>query len=441
MPLKLFFTSITSTLFSIDYANYKLWGEFTVKVCGIIVEYNPLHNGHIYHINKSRELTNCDVLIAVLSGNFNQRGIPSIVDKYNKTQMALDSGVDLIFELPSLYSVSSAEFFAFGAISLLNSLSVVDSICFGSEHGDVDILMEISKTLAKEPEDFKKILKENLQNGTLYPTARSQALLYYLQKKNHNIDDLEKILNSSNNILGIEYIKSLLKLKSTIKPYTIKREGASYNSTALNPVFSSATSIREFIKSKEPIDNLKCHIPPSVFNHLKKLQSENYNFTFDKSMFPYIKYKSFLDKNSLEKIPDVSEGLHNRIYNSICESNNYDEIIEKIKSKRYTRTRISRILCQYFIGFENFPSNDLRRNPCSYARVLGFNEKGKSILKSIKNNSDIPLYTKLPKTLNDTLKLELQASRTYSLLNKNYRYNEDYLTSPLKKSWLTSGFL
>ncbi|WP_291582605.1 nucleotidyltransferase [Clostridium sp. UBA6640] len=405
-----------------------------MKVCGIIVEYNPLHNGHVYHINKTKELTGCDILIAVMSGNFNQRGIPSIVDKYNKTKMALDNGIDLVFELPTIYSASSAEFFSFGAISLLNSLSIVDSICFGSEHGDISILMEISKILESECEDFKIILKENLKKGTLYPKARSQALFSYLQKENYNIDNLEEILNSSNNILGIEYIKSLLKLNSNIKPYTIKREGASYNSMTLNNVFSSATSIREYIKSEASIEKLKAHVPTSVFNHLQKLQSEEYNFTFDESMLPYIKYKSFLDKNSLEKIPDVSEGLHNKIYSSLCEGNNYNDIIERIKSKRYTRTRISRILCQYFIGFDNFDSNFLRNEPCSYARILGFNEKGKSILKSIKSNSNIPLYTKLPKNLNETLKLELQASRAYSLLNKNYRYNEDYLTSPLKKS-------
>ncbi|WP_312579734.1 nucleotidyltransferase [Clostridium sp.] len=405
-----------------------------MKVCGIIVEYNPLHNGHVYHINKTKELTGCDILIAVMSGNFNQRGIPSIVDKYNKTKMALDNGIDLVFELPTIYSVASAEFFSFGAISLLNSLSIVDGICFGSEHGDISTLIEISKILESECEDFKIILKENLKKGALYPTARSQALLSYLQRENYNIDNLEEILNSSNNILGTEYIKSLLKLNSTIKPYTIKREGASYNSMALNNVFSSATSIREYIKNEEPIEKLKAHVPTSVFNHLQKLQSEEYSFTFDESMLPYIRYKSFLDKNSLEKIPDVSEGLHNRIYNSLCEGNNYNNIIERIKSKRYTRTRISRILCQYFIGFDNFDSNLLRNEPCSYARILGFNEKGKSILKSIKSNSNIPLYTKLPKNLNDALKLELQASRAYSLLNKNYRYNEDYLTSPLKKS-------
>lgn len=405
-----------------------------MKVCGIIVEYNPLHNGHVYHINKTKELTGCDILIAVMSGNFNQRGIPSIVDKYNKTKMALDNGIDLVFELPTLYSVASAEFFSFGAISLLNSLSIVDSICFGSEHGDTHILMEISKILESECEDFKIILKDNLKKGALYPVARSQALLSYLQKENYNIGNLEEILNSSNNILGIEYIKSLLKLNSTIKPYTIRREGASYNSMTLNNVFSSATSIREYIKSKESIEKLKSHVPTSVLNQLQKLQSEEYSFTFAESMLPYIRYKSFLDKNSLEKIPDVSEGLHNRIYNSLYEGNNYDDIIERIKSKRYARTRISRILCQYFIGFDNFNSNLLRNEPCSYARILGFNEKGKSILKSIKSNSNIPLYTKLPKNLNETLKLELQASRAYSLLNKNYRYNEDYLTSPLKKS-------
>src|SRR5665647_2874229 len=161
-----------------------------MNISGIIVEYNPLHNGHVYHINKTKELTNCDALICVMSGNFAQRGIPSSIDKWTKTKMALNNGVDLVIELPTIYSVSSAEFFSFGAVSLLNSLGVVDNICFGSEHGDINDIYTISNILHKEPTQFKSLLKTYLARGNGYPLSRSNALYDYLKNADLNISNL-----------------------------------------------------------------------------------------------------------------------------------------------------------------------------------------------------------------------------------------------------------
>lgn len=410
-----------------------------MKVAGIIVEYNPLHNGHVYHINKTKELTNCDVLIGVMSGSFNQRGIPSIIDKWSKTSTALHSGVDLVIELPVAYSVSSAEFFSYGAVSLLNSLGIVDSICFGSEYGEVELLKGIAQILNNEPLEFKNSLKHKLKEGQVYPKARTHALLEYLSNSStpSNIDtnfdatSLELLLNSSNNILGIEYIKSLLKLKSSINIHTIKRLGASYNSKELDSMFSSATSIRKFLKESTDLKNLSSHLPTYVFNLLLKLYENKYPFTFDEMMFPYIKYKALLQHRNLKNIPDVSEGLDNKIIDELRKNFNYKSAIEQMKSKRYTYTRISRILCQYFIGFDCYDTAYLRSLPCPYARILGFNEKGKSILKAIKNNSSIPMYTKMPKSSNETLSLDIQATRAYSLINPKIDFNDDYLISPL----------
>lgn len=410
-----------------------------MNIAGIIVEYNPLHNGHVYHINKTKELTNCDVLIAVMSGSFNQRGIPSIIDKWNKTLTALNNGVDIVIELPALYSVSSAEFFSYGAVSLLNSLGVVNSICFGSEYGDVDLLKEIAHILTDEPQEFKSLLKSSLKEGLPYPKARTAALLNHFEVESGHLKhystlhekDLENILNSSNNILGIEYIKSLKKLNSNIEIFTMKRLGASYNSSELNNIFSSATSIRKFLKLNEGLNQLQAHVPTSVLDLLLKLKDYDYSFTFDEMMYPYIKYKSLLQSKNLSSIPDVIEGLDNKIIKSLSENNSYKESIENIKSKRYTYTRISRILCQYFVGFDEYDTGYLRKQPCPYARVLGFNEKGKSALKSIKTNSSIPLYTKIPKELNDTFKLDIASTKAYSILNKNINYNDDYLISPI----------
>lgn len=409
-----------------------------MKIAGIVVEYNPLHNGHVYHINKTKELTNCDVLIAVMSGSFNQRGIPSVIDKWNKALSALHNGVDLVIELPVLYSLSSAEFFSFGAVSLLDSLGVVDSICFGSEHGDVSLLKEIAHILNEEPEEFKIGLRDKLKEGAVYPKARTHGIMNYLNAKSllstldiENSSQLEDILNSSNNILGIEYIKALLKLNSNMKPFTLKREGASYNSDELNSIFSSATSIRKFLKSRNSIDTLSSHLPTQVYELLKTLHASNYPFTFYEEMFPYIKYKSLVEGGDITKIPDVSEGLDSKIIKGILQNNCYDTAIDFIKSKRYTYTRISRLLCQYFVGFDSFDTETLRTMPCPYARVLGFNEKGKSVLKSIKDNSSIPLYSKMPKELSTTLKLDLQSTKAYSLINSRVNHNDDYLISPL----------
>jgi predicted nucleotidyltransferase len=404
-----------------------------MNISGIIVEYNPLHNGHLYHINKTKELTNCDALICVMSGNFAQRGIPSSIDKWTKTKMALNNGVDLVIEIPTIYSVSSAEFFSYGSVSLLNSLGIVDNICFGSEHGDINDIYNISNILLQEPAEFKSLLKTYLSQGLVFPQARANALYDYLINSNMDISNLllDDFLNSSNNILGIEYCKSLIKLNSSITPYTLKREGASYNSNLLHNEFSSATSIRKFVRESGCLTQLEGHVPSSVLAEIQNLYSKNYKFTFEDSMFPYIKHKSFTSKNSLINLPDVSEGLDNKIIKSLQNNMSYHSAMADMKSKRYTFSRLSRILCQYFIGFDNFDTKNLRSMPCPYARVLGFNSNGKSILKSIKSNSDIPLYTKLPKEPNETLQLDIQATRAYSLINSSVGPNNDYLISPI----------
>ena len=404
-----------------------------MKISGIIVEYNPLHNGHLFHINKTKELTNSDLIIAVMSGNFNQRGIPSIVDKWKKTSMALNNGVDIILELPAIYSLSSAEFFSNGSVSLLNSLGIVDSICFGSEAGDVNFLKEVSDLLVEEPPLFKSLLKEELDGGLPFPKARSSALIHYLEGKNYyNEKDLVNNLNSSNNILGIEYLKSLKKLHSNIVPYTIKREGGAYNSTNLNSIFSSATSIRKTLKSNALMEELISHVPPSVYENMVELKNINYNFPFDYMMFPYIKYKAMTSKkNYFELIPDASEGLHNKILTTLKDAKDYEHCIEMIKSKRYTYTRISRILCQYFLGFYEYNTVEMRKDPCPYARILGFTKNGATALKSMKSNSSIPIYSKLPKDICPTLSLDLQCTRGYSILNPSISAKEDYLQSPI----------
>lgn len=397
-----------------------------MNITGIITEYNPLHKGHIYHINKTKQLTNCDGIVCIMSGNFVQRGIPAIMDKWTRCKLALNSGVDLVIELPTIYSISSAEFFAYGSISLLNSIGVINNICFGSESGNIDDIKLISKVLNNEPFNFKKYLKNHLDNGISYPVARSKALVEYFNNDLH----IQEILKNSNNILGIEYCKSLFKLKSNIIPYTIQRKGSNYNDDQLKNKFSSATSIRSHIKNCKNMDILKNILPKETFDTLYDKFTNN-TLVFEDSIFPFIKYKSLTSKNKLENLPDVKEGLHNKIYNELKNSKTFYELISNIKSKRYAYTRISRILCQYFIGMEYLDIKSLRTLPSPYGRVLGFNDTGRKILKEIKNKSSIPIYTKLPKTLNDTLKLDIQSTYAYSMINKSIYYNADFITSPI----------
>lgn len=185
------------------------------------------------------------------------------------------------------------------------------------------------------------------------------------------------------------------------------------------------------MKENGSVNKLKGHVPNSVLAEIQNLYTNNYKFTFEDAMFPYIKYKCLTSKNSLVNLPDVSEGLHNKIIKSLQNNISYSSALEDMKSRRYTYTRLSRILCQYFIGFDDFDTKKLRAMPCPYARVLGFNSKGKSILKSIKSNSSIPLYTKIPKNICETLKLDIQSTGAYSLINNSLTYNSDYLISPI----------
>lgn len=404
-----------------------------MNIAAIIAEYNPLHNGHLYHLKETKKLTNCDGLICVMSGNFAQRGIPTIIDKWSRTKLALDAGIDLVIELPTIYSLSSAEFFAYGAVSLLDSLNVVNYLSFGSESGSLELIKKVSEILIREPYDYKTLLKKNLNSGASYPSSRNSALKEYLYKyslKDSSYESIDEVLNNSNNILSIEYCKSLLKLSSSIKPITIKREGSTYNTPSLKDIYCSATAIRKHLKYKNNICELKSFVPNYVYEFIKNLPSEN--FSYEDDMFEYIKFKYLTNGNTFKTLPDVKEGLDNKICKSIEMAGSYEELLKLCKSKRYTLTRLSRILCQFFVGFDRFNTEYLRTSPCPYARVLGFNDTGRLIMKKIKQNSKIPLYTKLPKSSIETLNLDIQSTKAYSIINNNIKFNSDYLISPLK---------
>lgn len=404
-----------------------------MNISAIISEYNPFHKGHGFQLSQTRKITNCDGVLSIMSGNFVQRGEPAIIDKWIRTRMALENGVDLVLELPVIFSLSSAEFFANGAVTILHKIGVVDNLCFGSECGDIDMLKRISEVLYREPQEYKELLHSFLNRGVPYHSARSMAMVTFLEKSKYELNTvISSAMNSSNNILGIEYCKSLFKNNSTIKPVTIKREGGSYNSCDINDRFSSATAIRKIIKENTSCDNLKKEVPESSYKIIKELFENNYKFVFDENLFHLLKYKCLQTPEALAKIPDVREGLDNRIYEAFLNSKNFPELMEKIKTKRYTYTRIKRILCQFFVGFDKFDTSHFRNAASNYVRVLGFNSNGAEILREMKRKSKLDVLMKMPKNPDDMLALDLLSTHMYSLINPNIKPSSDYLNSPIR---------
>ena len=412
-----------------------------MNILGLVVEYNPFHNGHLYHLLKSKEITKATHTVAIMSGNFLQRGEPALFDKYTRARAAVENGVDLVIELPTLFACQSAEIFSHGAIATLNSLNCINSICFGSEVGNIDILYTISKILVNEPNEFKTSLKRYLNDGMLFPTARSNALFDYINENNLvdiSKDELLSILNSSNNILGIEYIKSLLKLKSNIKPYTITRINSEYNSESIDSSICSATAIRKALKNTDDISFASKVVPLPTYNILKTNIEKSFNPIFDEMFFDILSSIILRDSNELDKYFDVNEGIENKIYQSIFTSSNLEKLHSLVKSKRYTLTKIKRTLNNVLLGITKDDMALVKdMNYIPYIRVLAFNDKGREILKAIKNNSEINIINKFSKisfAMDDAkfktlIDYDIKASNMYNMIY--YKNNRQLLKGPM----------
>lgn len=425
-----------------------------MKVLGLIVEYNPFHNGHLYHLKKSKELTNCDYTIGVMSGNFVQRGEPSLINKFDKAKIAIDNGVDLILELPTIYSTATAELFARGSVRLLDSLNIVDSISFGSESGNVNLLNKIALVLNKSPKMYNDNLKFYLKEGLSFPSARSKSLYKYFDKYSlkYNLDksdlnDLHTTLNSSNNILGIEYLKELNKLNSKIKPYSISRIQNAYNSKEIKSTIASATAIRtsinkllsiEKLNSEEAINLkslIKSTLPTETYNFINNKLSSKHNFLFLNDLFNHIKIIlnrfNSSDTKALKIYFDIIEGLENKIINEINHSNDIYEFLNSIKSKRYTFTKLQRILIHILINIDRAIYNYEQRD--FYYRVLGFNNKGREILRKLKKTSNSKIITNIKNYnyendyMNKILDIDIRATNIYNTLSNNTTFDYNYI--------------
>lgn len=402
------------------------------NVLGIIAEYNPLHNGHVYHIENAKERAKAEYVVAIITGNFTQRGNTSIVDKWEKTRMALKNGIDLVIELPTIYSISSAENFADGAIKILNELRFISHISFGMEEEDITLINNIASVMLNEPKEYKNYLREELKEGNSYPKAREKALLKYL-----NDPKYENVLNGSNNILAIEYLKALKRQKSNIIPVGIKREKVFYNSNKIIDEYASSTGIRNLLLSKQIEEVIKV-VPSSTFNILYE-NIKNGTFTFDlKDLSKSIIYKfRNMTKREIAELPDVSEGLENLIKESVEKTNNLVELINLIKNKRYTQTRIQRILLYGLLGITK-KDMEVSKKTAPYIRVLGCNRQGKRLLSEIDRDKLITSVKDYEtknknksKNLKRMLEIDKNATNMYTIsFKENSKCNLDY-TKPL----------
>ena len=393
------------------------------KRIGIIAEYNPFHNGHLYQIQKAKELTGADTVIAVMSGNFTQRGDTSLINKFEKAKIALQNEVDIVIELPTIYSISSAENFALGGIKILNEIGNIDYLVFGIEEENLEKLQAIADVLVNEDDEFKRNIKEELDKGNSYPKAREIVLKKVLSSEN-----VENIMQKPNNILAIEYLKALKTTNSKIKPFAIKRKNTMHNDENINENYASGTYIRKlFIENN--FNEIKKVVPKYTYERLLELKNQGTYVSSINDFSDIVIYKiRTMTKEEISQIADVNEGLENSIKLASTTCKTIDEIIDKVSTKRYTKTRISRILTYILLDITK-SEMEQSKNANQYIRVLGINKKCEGILKTINNNKLITSLKKFEENNreNQLLNIDKKATEIYTIkYPKSVQANLDY---------------
>ena len=381
-----------------------------MKACGIVAEYNPLHTGHVYQMNKARQISQADCIIVVMSGNFVQRGEPAVIDKYARTRAALKAGADIVIELPVYYALSSAENFARGAVLTLNEMKAA-SICFGAETDNADRLAKISHAIISESSEYKAILNKALAKGLSYPAARQTALLEYLP-------ECKDIISGSNNILAIEYIKAILGNNLNMTYYPVLREGAGYNDDTDNAEFASAFGIRKMLMSDEH-DRLKTYLTPVMYEEISNSKNcplfpDDFSNIFNHKMLFLkqqcnINHTDFAEK--LAEYEDITAELANRFAAAFTGRDNIAEFAMKVKSKNIVYSRICRCIMHIILEIRKSMSDFYNNIP--YIRLLGFNKTGQLYLGSIKKELDVPFITKAADYKNELI-FDLACSDIYT---------------------------
>lgn len=374
-----------------------------MKVIGIIAEYNPFHNGHLYQINKIKELYPDSIVIAVVSSTFTQRGDISLLNKWDKTKICLENGIDIVTELPFAFATQSSDIFAQGAVQILENLNI-DTLVFGTETDNIEWLKEIAD-IQLTNEEYNIKVKNYTSTGLNYPTATNKAVYDLTGYKVENPNDL----------LALSYIKQIKKDKKNINIINIKRT-ISYHTSEINDNITSASNIRNKYLNNEDIKYL---IPYTNYN-LYKISMNN--------LLPYLKYKILAEEKNLNIYQTVDEGIENRIIKYINESNTYDELIKNIKTKRYTYNKISRMLLHILT---NFTKEEAKQIEIDYLRLLGFTIQGKEYLNKIKKQINIPIITGYKKNISKILDIELRTTKIYSLITSENLIKEEYRKKPI----------
>jgi predicted nucleotidyltransferase len=399
---------------------------------GIIAEYNPFHKGHLYHLDETIKQGKADHIVAVMSGNFTQRGEPAIYDKWVRAEMAVRNGVDIVFELPFIFACNNAEYFSSGAVSILNSLGCISHFSFGSEGGSLPGLLKTARLLTHESDGFKESIKGFLDSGLSYPRARFEAL------KETEGEDAANLIRNPNNILGVEYLKQWIITDSHMEPMTIKRLGMGYHDLDIKSEFASATAIRKAIGAKEDMEVIGQALPKESLEIISKRTLDS--ITEYGGLFPLIAYKILSSSNEeLAQILSGGEGLENRLRSAVKTSCSVEEIIRLTISKRYTETRIKRLLIHTLTGLTREKFFHIYKNPPLYARLLGFSPRGAKLLRHIKKTkcSQIPIISNISKEatkdmdLWEVLKFDILSSDIYNLAfgRDIYKYS-DYVLRP-----------
>ena len=375
-----------------------------MNVIGIIAEYNPFHLGHLYQINKIKEMYKDSIIIAIVSSSFTQRGYVSILNKWDKARIALDNGIDLVIELPYFYAGQSSDIFAKGAVTILNYLGI-DTLVFGMESDDINNL-KLMADIQLNDKNYNNIVKEYLSNGYNYPTALSKAIKDIL-----NLD-----IYLPNDLLALSYIKQVKLINNNINVIGIKRTN-DYHSKEITSNIVNASLIREQFKNNLDISN---YIPSYDANKL-------YNVSVN-DFYPLLKYQILNNINNLDKFLTVDEGIDNRIKKYIKNSNNWNELVNNIKTKRYTYNKINRMLMHILF---NLTKDESKNIVIDYVRVLGFNSKGRSYLNKIKKNKDINIVTNYKDGISKLFDLENRVNNIYAIIVDNKLIYEEYSHNPI----------
>lgn len=397
-----------------------------MKVVGIIAEYNPFHKGHAYQIEQIRKETNADYVIVAMSGNFLQRGVPALCDKFTRAKMALSCGADIVFELPTLWATASAEYFAQGGVSLLSKTGVVTHLGFGAETNDLSSLLEVSSILKEEPDVYRAVLGNALRSGNPFPVARKNALLTALP--HFPKEQLQEILDNPNNILAIEYLKAL---PEDITPVLIQREGAGYHDLDINNTLPSASAIRNAIFSSETIDYAKLQeaMPEASYEILLK-QLGKHAFLQNDDFSEMLGYRLLsLDTSEYAHFADCTPEFANKIGKNLKNYVTADAFTQSLKTKDMTYTRISRILLHLLLDIKQSDytiGKAIGYTP--YLRVLGFREDAKPLLSNIKKQADVPIITKVANISNQV------GYETYKIIEKDLFASSLYYQTLARKS-------